>query len=137
MQNKEKKLVRAIQLRTGFLVYLSLMKLKRTSTKDVQKAMEFLAPAQAKYHLKKLVELGLAKEEENGSFRVVERKFGILRFFFKAGSSIFPMSLFYCIFFAGLTGFLYLRSPSIEIALLGALITSKEAADTYSYLDLL
>lgn len=137
MQSNEKKLVRAIQLRTGFRVYLCLLRLRRASTKDVQKALEFRAPAQARYHLRRLVELGLAREEENANFSVVKRKFGILRFFFKVRNAIFPMSLFYSVFFASLTVFLYLRSPSIEIVLLGALITIKEAADTYSYFDLL
>jgi hypothetical protein len=132
----EKDLVRGVQFRTGFRVYLHLLKLRSASTKDIQKAMGFPTPAQAKYHLKRLVELGLAREDESG-YSVVEKRFGVLRFFFKARNSIFPLSLFYSIFFGLLTVLLFLRSPSIEIALLGGLITAKELADTYSYFRML
>jgi hypothetical protein len=132
MSGKERDLVQNVQFRTGFRVYLHLLKLRSASAKDIQKAMGFPTPAQAKYHLKRLVELGLATEDER-AYGVVERRFGILRFFFKARYSIFPMSLFYSVFFGLLTVFLFLRSPSIEIALLGGLITSKELADTYSF----
>lgn len=132
MSGKERDLVQDVQFRTGFRVYLHLLKLHSASAKDIQKAMGFPTPAQAKYHLKRLVELGLATEYES-AYGVVERRFGILRFFFKARNSIFPMSLFYSVFFASLTVLLFLRSPTIEVALLGALITSKELADTYSF----
>lgn len=134
---KERGLVQDIQFKTGFRVYLCLLKLRIASIKDVQKAMKFPTPAQAKYHLKKLVELGLAKENENATYAVSERKFGVLRFFFKARNSIFPMSFFYSLFFAVLTVLLFLRSQSIEVALLGVLITSKEVADTYSFYGML
>ena len=107
------------------------MKFKLASIRDIQKAMGFPTPAQAKYHLKKLVELGLAKEDENANFTVIERRFGILRLFVKFGNAVIPMSLCYSVFFGALTVFLYARSPSIELALLGAMITSKELVDTY------
>lgn len=113
------------------------MKFKLASIKDIQKAMEFPTPAQAKYHLKKLVELGLAREDGSTNFEVVERRFGILRFFFKVRKSILPMSLFYSIFFAALTMFLFARFPSVELALLGGLITAKELVDTYCFLSTL
>lgn len=132
MSEQEKDLVQDVQFRTGFRVYLHLLKRRSASTKDIQKAMGFPTPAQAKYHLKRLVELGLAREDES-AFSVVEKRFGILRFFFKARNSIFPMSLFYSVFFGLLTVLLFLRSPSVEVALLGGLITSKELADTYSF----
>jgi hypothetical protein len=136
MSEKERELVRDVQFRTGFRVYLHLLKLRSASAKDIQKALGFPTPAQAKYHLKRLVELGLAREDEN-EFGVIEKRFGILRFFFKMRSSIFPMSLFYSAFFGLLAIFLFLKSPSIEIALLGCLITSKELADTYSFFRML
>ena len=136
MLDMEKERVQGIQLRTGFRVYLCLLKLRTASTKEIQKAMKFPTSGQAKYHLKKLVELGLAKED-GATFRVVERRFGILRFCFKIRNSILPMSLFYCFFFAILTVFLLLRLPSVEVALLGLLVVSKEAADTYSFFGLL
>jgi len=134
---QERELVRDVQFKTIFRVYLCLLRLKEASTKDVQKAMAFPTPAQAKYHLKRLVEIGLVKQNDEGNFRVMQRKFGVLRFFFKTRNWIIPMSLFYTVFFAVVTGFLFLRSPSLELVLLGTLITAKEAVDTYSYFAML
>lgn len=137
MLTQEKQIVRDVQFKTIFRVYLCLLKLREASTKDVQRAMAFPTPAQAKYHLKRLGEIGLVEHQENGDFRVVRRKFGILRFFFKARSMMIPMSLFYAIFFALVTTLLYLRGPSLELVLLGALVTAKEVADTYTYFGML
>jgi hypothetical protein len=134
---KERALVRGVQLRTAYRVYLCLLKSREASIKDVQKAMEFPTPAQAKYHLKRLVELGLAKENGDATFRAADRRFGILRFFFRIRDSVYPMSLFYSVFFGVLTGFLFLRSPTVEILLLGGLVTAKEIADTYTFYVLL
>ncbi|OFX17492.1 hypothetical protein A3K71_02565 [archaeon RBG_16_50_20] len=137
MLTQEKELVHDVQFKTIFRVYLCLLKLREASTKDVQRAMVFPTPAQAKYHLKRLGEIGLVELLDNGDFRVVSRKFGILRFFFKARNMMIPMSLFYTTFFALVTILLYLRGPSLELILLGALVTAKEAADTYSYFAML
>lgn len=133
MLEKERNLVNEIQLRTAYRVYLNLLRLRAASAKDIQKSMEFPTVAQAKYHLKKLVDLGLAKQGEDGAFTATERKFGILRFFFRFRNSIIPMSAFYSAFFGLVTILLFLRSPSLEILLLGALITLKEAVDTYMF----
>jgi len=133
----EKELVRGVQLRTAYRVYLCLLKSRAASVRDIQKAMGFLTPAQGKYHLERLVDLGLAKEDDDGLFRATERRFGILRFYFRCRNSVLPMSLFYSVFFASLTTFLFLRSPTIEVLLLGALITSKEVADTYTFFSIL
>lgn len=130
---KERELVKGVQLRTAYRVYLCLLKSRAASTKDIQKAMNFTTTAQAKYHLRKLVDLGLAKEDGDATYRATERRFGILRFFVRIRKSVFPMSLFYSAFFGILTLFLFLRSPTIEILLLGALITTKEVADTYTF----
>lgn len=128
---RERELVKGVQLRTAYRVYLCLLRFRTASVKDVQKAMDFPTIAQAKYHLKRLVDLGLAKADEEAVYSATEKRFGILRFFFRVRHSLFPVSLFYSVFFGVLTLILFLRSPSIEILLLGGLITSKEIADTY------
>lgn len=79
----------------------------------------------------------LIVQAENGNFKVANKKLGILRFFFKIRNSVVPMSLFYASFFAVCTVLFYLRNPSIEVLLLGALITAKETADAYSYFAML
>lgn len=137
LSQKERELVRGVQLRTGYRVYLCLLKAHAASAKDIQKAMKFPTTAQAKYHLNRLVDLGLATEEENAIYTATGRRFGIMRFFLRIRHFVFPMSLFYGTFFAALTLILLLRSPSIEILLLGTLITAKEAADTYTFYGML
>lgn len=133
MLSQEKELVRAVQYKTIFRVYLCLLKRKEVSIKDVQKAMTFTTPAQAKYHLKKLIELGLVTQMTDGNFRVTGKKFGMLRFFFEFAGHIIPMSVFYCVFFAVGTALLYLRNPTVEVLLLGGLITVKEAVESIPY----
>lgn len=137
MSIQERELVRDVQFKTIFRVYLCLLKRSEGSIKDIQRAMLFTTPAQAKYHLKRLCEIGLVIQTEDGNYRVARKKFGVLRFFFEARSRMVPMSLFYAVFFALSTVLLYLRNPTFEILLLGALITVKEAADTYSYFAML
>lgn len=137
LPSQEKRLVRTVQFRTIFRVYLCLMRLREASTRDVQKAMGFPTPAQATYHLRKLAELGLVTSPDEGTYRIVPRKFGVLRFLFKVRSRIVPMSVFYMVFFACVTVFLFLRSPVLEVFYLGALIVAKEAVDTLSFFEML
>lgn len=134
---KERVLVKDVQLRTAYRVYLCLLKSRKASAKDIQKAMDFPTVAQAKYHLKRLIDLGLAKEEENDMFTGTDRRFGMLRFFFRIRNSIFPLSIFYSVFFGLLTAVLFFRSLSVEVLLLGGLITTKEIADTYTFYAML
>ncbi len=137
MLSQERDLVREVQFKTIFRVYLCVLKRKEVSAKDVQKAMMFTTPAQAKYHLKRLVEMGLVGQSENGTFRVTGRKFGLLRFFFEVRGHMIPMSVFYAVFFALCTFLFYLRTPSVEVLLLGGLITVKEVAESIPYLSAL
>lgn len=137
MALKERELVRDVQFKTIYRVYLCVLRHGECSIKDVQRDMLFTTPAQARYHLKRLSELGLIVQTDNNNFRVANKKFGILRFFFKIRNSVVPMSLFYAVFFAACTVLFYARNPSIDVLLLGALITAKETADTYSYFAML
>ena len=137
MLDQEKELIRDVQYKTIFRVYLCLLKRKEVSIKEVQKALLFTTPAQAKYHLKRLAEIGLVSQTDNGNFRVARRKFGLLRFFFEIKNRMVPMSVFYALFFALCTILFYLRTPTLEVLLLGGLITVKEAVDSISYFAML
>jgi hypothetical protein len=137
MSVRERELVRDIQFKTIFRVYLCLLTRKEASIKDVQIAMLFRTPAQAKYHLERLRKIGLVIQTDEGNFRVKRKRFGVLRFFLEAYSRMIPMSAFYVVFFAFTALLMYLRNPTVEVLLLGALITVKEAADTYMYIRML
>lgn len=129
----EEKLVRDAQFKTIFRVYVTMLRLRKASVREVQRAMGFATPSQARYHLKRLNEYGLVVEDELGNCRVVSKRFGMLRFYMKTERWILPLSLFYSGFFAVLTAALFLRSGSLELLILGAMMTVKELIDTYSF----
>lgn len=123
-----------VQFKTIFRAYVCLLKLDKATSKDLQKAMAFATPTQAKYHLTKLLELGLVKHVAgDGSYEVVNRKFGVLRFFFKVRTRLIPTSLFYAVFFFAVTMLLFLRTPYLELIFLGCLIVVKEVVEAYLY----
>jgi DNA-binding transcriptional ArsR family regulator len=129
----EEKLVRDAQFKTIFRVYLTMLRLKKASVRDVQKAMGFATPSQARYHLRRLNDYGLVIADEMGNYRVVSKRFGMLRFYIKTERWILPLSLFFAGFFAVLTATLYFRTGYLELLILGALITVKELFDTYTF----
>lgn len=83
-----------------FLVYLHLLRVKKASVRDVQRAVGFSSPALAKHHLEKLEGLGLAEKDQHGSYHVVPESFGVLRFFVVVGSFIIPNTIFVVALFA-------------------------------------
>ena len=132
MLSNEKQVLMDVQFKTIFRAYLCLLKLEEATSKDLQKAMGFATPSQAKYHLRKLLEIGLVKQAVGrDSYEVIDRRFGVLRFFLKIGTRLFPTSLFYAIFFLALTILLYVRAPYLELAYLGSLIVVKEVVEGY------
>ncbi len=126
-----------VQFKTIFRAYVCLLKLNKATSKDLQKAMAFATPTQAKYHLKKLLELGLVKHiSGDGSYEVVNHRFGVLRFFFKVRTRLIPTSLFYAVFFFAVTILLFLRAPYLELILLGGLMVAKEFVEAYLYMPM-
>ncbi len=70
--------------------------------RELQRKLGFSSPALAAYHLKKLEELGLIKEER-GDYRVIrEVKVGILEQFIKLGTFMLPRYVFYATLFTTL-----------------------------------
>ncbi len=130
---KEDELAREAQFKTVFRVYVSMLRLRKATPRDVQRVMGFATPSQARYHLKKLSDYGLVAEDEPGSYRVVSRRFGMLRFYLKTRRWMIPLSLFYMIVFAALTVVLFARTDRIELLFLGSLMVAKQAIDTYSF----
>lgn len=134
----EKRLLMEVQFKTIFRAYICLLKLDEATSKDLQKAMAFATPTQAKYHLKKLLEIGLVKQGTGeDSYEVVNRRFGILRFFFKIRARLIPTSIFYAAFFFTVTVMLFFRAPYVEIVFLGGLIVAKEFVEAYLHLLML
>jgi hypothetical protein len=137
MLSNEKRLLMEVQFKTIFRAYVCLLKLEKGSSKELQKAMGFATPTQAKYHLKKLLDLGLVRQRtDDNSYEVINRRFGVLRFFFKVRARLIPTSLFYAAFFSSVTLLLFLRAPTLELIFLGGLIVAKEIVEFYLYLPM-
>jgi len=69
-----------------FRVYLLMLKLKKSSAREVQKALVFSSTWLATHHLEKLERLGLMRKNCYGDHHVVRKNFGILRFFYSLTS---------------------------------------------------
>lgn len=108
-----------------FRVYIYMLKAKRGSVREVQRALGFSSPTLATHHLQKLEKLGLITKDQYGSYHVVPKSFGILKLFIVTGRWIVPRSLVAVAIFAVMTtGFLgYLpRHESLIWALVASVI---------------
>ena len=88
-------------------VYWILLKSKEgtTGVREVQRALGFSSPALASYHLRKLEELGLVKEER-GEYRLTrDVKVGVLKQFTKIGGFMLPRYVLYATMFTTLLAF--------------------------------
>jgi len=80
-------------------VYVYALKKRRVGVREVQRALRLSNPSLAQYHLNKLRELGLLKEE-GGDYEVVnEVKVDLMRDFLRVGTLIVPRFVFYAVFF--------------------------------------
>ena len=90
-----------------FRVYVYMLRAKRGSVREVQKALGFSSPALATHHLRKLEKFGLVTKDCYGSYHVVPKSFGILKLFIVTGRWIVPRTVVVVAMFAVMTaGFL-------------------------------
>lgn len=90
-----------------FRVYIYLLKVKRGSVREVQRALGFSSPTLAAHHLRKLEKFGLVTKDRYGSYHVVAKSFGILKLFIVTGRWIVPRTVVVVAMFAVMTiGFL-------------------------------
>ncbi|MCX8188588.1 MAG: hypothetical protein N3F64_02665 [Nitrososphaeria archaeon] len=91
-------------------VYVYVLKNRRVGVREVQRSLKFSNPSLALYHLNKLKELGLVKED-NGEYEVVsEVKVDVLRDFLRVGTLLVPRFVMYAVFFTVLTAYLAIVS---------------------------
>ena len=86
---------------TTLRVYWEVFKSPRPlGVREVQRLIRFASPSTALYHLEKLRELGVARKDEHGRYRVVEEiRPGQFRMFLRIGRIILPRFIFYAVFF--------------------------------------
>lgn len=104
-------------------VYLFMLKNGSSSSRDVQKALNFSSPTLAQHHLEKLGKFGLVTKNYDGSYDVKSRSFGILRLYIRSGKWIVPRTIFFVIIFAILTGGFLILSPEHSFFLVAAIVT--------------
>ena len=87
-------------------VYVYALKTRRVGVREVQRALGMSNPSLAQYHLNKLYDLGLVREE-NGEYEVAEEvKVDLMRDLLRIGTILIPRFVFYAIFFSILTAYL-------------------------------
>jgi hypothetical protein len=92
-------------------VYVYTLRKGKVGVREVQRSLAFSNPSLAQYHLNKLKELGLVRDE-NGEYEVVnEIKVDVMRGFLRVGTLIVPRFIFYAVFFTVFT--LYLGIVSL------------------------
>lgn len=107
-------------------VYVFLLrKGESAGVREVQRAMGFKSPSVAYYHLNKLIEMELVKQDQYGAY-VAERKVdaSALGPFLLLGTVIVPRFVFYAAFFSTfLVGYLlvYRLNSSVELIAVTAL----------------
>jgi len=90
--------------------------------RETQKALGFSSPALASYHLRKLEDLGLVKEER-GEYRLIrEVRVGVLKQFTKLGTLMLPRYTLYATMFTTLLAFFLMQLREINFYSVFALI---------------
>jgi len=102
------------QLRGNTLrVYVYVLKKRRVGVREVQRSLRLSNPSLAQYHLNKLKELGLLKEND-GEYEILnEVKVDIMRDFLRFGTFLVPRFVMYAVFFTVFT--VYLGNISVGI----------------------
>ena len=80
-------------------VYLYVLRQRKVGVRQVQRALRLSNPSLAQYHLSKLVEMGLLREE-GGEYEIMkEIKVDLMRDFLRLGTLLVPRFVFYAAFF--------------------------------------
>ncbi len=104
-------------------VYVYVLKNGDVGVRQVQRALRLSNPSLAQYHLNKLREMGLVREE-GGAYQVcAEVKVDALRGLLRIGTLLVPRFVFYAVFFTLLGGYFVFASipyaasyPIIEVS---------------------
>jgi len=97
-------------------VYMFALRRRKVGVREVQRGLGMSNPSLAQYHLNKLVEMGLLKEN-NGEYEVSnEVRVDVMKDFLLLGSLLVPRFVFYAAFFSVFTAyFLYLSFELIRV----------------------
>ncbi|MBI2649472.1 MAG: hypothetical protein HYW93_07470 [Thaumarchaeota archaeon] len=112
-QTKDRGSVQASLKGNTLRVYVYVLKNRRVGVREVQRSLSLSNPSLAQYHLNKLKESGLVKEN-NGEYEVVDEvKVDVMRDFLRVGTLLVPRFVFYAVFFTVFTVYLSVASYTI------------------------
>lgn len=91
-------------------VYIYVLKRRRVGVREVQRSLKLSNPSLALYHLNKLKELGLVRED-GGEYELInEVKVDVMRDFLRFGTLLVPRFVMYAVFFTVFTVYLAIVS---------------------------
>jgi len=94
-------------------VYVYALKKGKVGVREVQRSLGFSNASLAQYHVNKLADMGLLKEE-GGEYRVAgDVKVDVLREFTKFGGILVPRFVFYAVLFTLLSAYLGFVTASL------------------------
>ncbi len=116
-------------------VYWALLRSQNrvVGVREVQRSLGFSSPALASYHLRKLQDLGLVREELGEYHLIREVKVGVLKQFLKLGTLMLPRYTLYAIMFTTLLVFFLLRFEEANFYSIFALIFGVLATGIFWY----
>ncbi|MGQ9782049.1 MAG: helix-turn-helix domain-containing protein [Nitrososphaeria archaeon] len=87
-------------------VYTYVMRKRKVGVREVQHSLHLSNPSLAQYHLNKLKDMGLVKED-NGSYAIVDEvKVEFMRNFLRVGTLMVPRFVMYAVFFTVFTAYM-------------------------------
>jgi hypothetical protein len=123
-----------------FRVYVFLIKVREASVREVYRGVGLSSPSLALHHLEKLTSLNLAWKDANHVYHVVDKRFGLLRFFHKTGRWLVPRSFVYMILYAAICigSVLFLPLGMLEVGVtLSAIGFATNLVETVFFLRLI
>ncbi len=80
--------------------YLLLLRMKQSSARETQRALDFSSPTLAQHHLDKLCRYQLATKDYDGTYHVKSKSFGVLKLYYRSGRWIVPRTIFFVVIFS-------------------------------------
>ena len=109
-------------------VYLFMLKTRVSTSREVQKELDFSSPSLAQHHLEKLNRYGLVTKNYDGSYHVKSRSFGILKLYVRSGRWIVPRTIFFVIIFGILTGSFLALTPQHSFFITASIVSASGLA---------
>ena len=131
-ENERKKARENVLVGTTLTVYRYLYRMgKPQGIRDVQKGLEMSSPSVAQYHVKKLLQAGLIREEEGGY--VVDKN--VFENVIRIRRSVIPIQVAYSVFFATMLVALFVlfRPDSASPLFIFALVAISLAVILFAY----